>query len=131
MGVSGGRFRISRIHRGEWVAGLAGASLIAGLALPWSGGESGLDSGSFLQVLALLAGVSAVLLPVVVASSRKTDVPVVYETFMSNISTLLLVALVFRLVIPSDGGMGAGYFTVLAGTVVLVASGWISTSRET
>jgi hypothetical protein len=123
-------FSLARVHPLEWAVGLSGVALIVGLLLPWSGGSSALDSPGFLDVVLALFAVTAVLLPVVTASSPRTNVPIVYETFLWTISLLLVIVLVIKAVFPPDGGFGSGFWLVLAATLVTSLSAWRSVGRE-
>ncbi len=119
-----------RVHVSEWLVGLGGLLMLAGLLLPWSGGESAFEDPSVLKLIAGLAGLAAVAVPIVVAASAKTDLPVVWETFLSTSMLLLVVLLAVRLVWPPDGGLESGFFTVAAGSLVVTVAGWVSVSRE-
>lgn len=119
-----------RVRASEWLVGLGGLLLLAGLLMPWSGGESALEDPSVLKLMAGLAGLAAVAVPIVVAASSKTDLPVVWETFLSTFMLLLVIILAVRLVWPPDGGLESGFFTIAAGSLVVTVAGWVSVSRE-
>ncbi len=119
-----------RVHSAEWLVGLGGVVVLVGLLLPWAGGESSFESLSLLKLLVIASGLAALALPVIVASSSKTDLPVVWETFLSIFASLLLVPLAVRLIWPPSGGLEQGFFVVAAGCLLLAAAGWASVSRE-
>ena len=123
-------FSLSRIHPLEWVTGLAGIALIAGLLLPWSGGESALQSPGFLDVVLLLIGVFAAMLPVAIASSPRSNVPIVYETTLGTFTLLFAIVMVVKIVFPPDGGFDSGFWLALAAILVLCAADWRSAARE-
>lgn len=120
----------SRVHPFEWLAGIFGLAMIAGLFMPWSGGESAFESPGFIDVIVLLIAVAAVLLPIVVASSARTNVPIVYETTLWTISLLFVIVLVVRIVFPPDGGHESGFWLAFAGTLAMSFCVWRSVDRE-
>ncbi len=119
-----------RVHASEWLVGAGGLAVLAGSLLPWAGGESAFEAFSLLKLLVLLAGLAAVAVPVLVASSSKTDLPVVWETFLSTFMLLVLVLLAVRLVWPPEGGLESGFFTVAGGSLLITVAGWAAVSRE-
>ena len=100
------------------------------LFLPWYGEETAFESIGVLDVLLALAGLGGLLMPVIAARSRYTNVPVVSETLISDLATIVMVVLLLKLLWTPDGGLKAGYFLGLAGAVLLTVSGWKSTARE-
>ncbi|HRV59220.1 MAG TPA: hypothetical protein P5138_01185 [Solirubrobacterales bacterium] len=123
-------FSFSRVHPLEWLAGLCGIALICALIMPWSGGKASSDSPGLLGVLLLLNGVFAFLLPFVVASSPRTNVPIVYETFLWTVTLLLTIVLLVKLAFPPDGGFDSGFWLALGATLVASLSLWRSVGRE-
>lgn len=120
-----------RIHPGEWLIGLAGLILLAGLIfLPWNGDESALASPGLLDILLLLIAAAAVLVPVIVASSSRTNVPMITETLLWTVSLLFGLILLFRAAFPPEGGFEAGFWLVLAATLALGFTLWRSVARE-
>ena len=119
-----------RVHLPEWLVGLGGLAVLGGLFLPWAGDQSAVESLSVLKLLVLLGGLAAVAVPIVVASSAKTDLPVVWETFLSTFMILILLLLTIRLVWPPAAGLESGFFTVAAGSLLLTVAGWFSVARE-
>jgi hypothetical protein len=121
---------LKRVHLMEWLAGFAGLIILIGLGLPWSGDNSGFESFSLLKLILELLAVAAVLIPVVVALSSKTDLPMVWELFTSIAAVIAVLILIARLIFPPDAGLGSGFFVVLGGAVLLCAGGWRSVARE-
>jgi hypothetical protein len=115
----------------EWLVGLSGLAVLVGLALPWSGGVSGYESFSALKLVLELVAVAALLVPLVVALSAKTDLPIIWELFTSIFATVLLVWLLVRLAFAPDAGLDTGFFVVLASVVLMNVAGWKSVARET
>lgn len=122
--------RFGRVHPLEWLSSACGLLILIGLALPWYGEQTGLETISLLDVILAVAAVSAVVLPVVLAVTTKTDIPIVFETFLSTLALLAAVLLMLKLVLPPDGGLESGFFLGLAGAVLLSWAGWRSTTRE-
>jgi hypothetical protein len=123
-------FSLSRIHPGEWLVGLFGLALLAGLLLPWDRGSSALSSPGFLDVVLGLIAVAAVLLPLIVALSARTDVPIAYETFLWPITLLFGLVLIVKAFFPPDGGFDGGFWLALAATLALGFALWRSVDRE-
>ena len=119
-----------RVHASEWLVGAGGLAVIAGMLLPWAGGESAFEALSLLKLLVLMAGLAAVAVPVLVAASARTDLPVVWETFLSTFMLLVVILVAVRLLWPPEGGLESGFFTVVAGSLLITVAGWISVSRE-
>lgn len=119
-----------RVQVSEWLVGAGGIAVLAGLLMPWAGGENAFEAFSLLRLLVLLAGLAAVAVPVVVASSPRTDLPIVWETFLSTFMLLLVLLLVVRLIWPPGEGLDSGFFTVAAGSLLITVAGWTAVSRE-
>ncbi len=122
--------KLGRIHLWEWLTGGAGLLILVGLGFEWSGGDSGYESFSLLKLLLILVGVGALLIPVVVASSAKDELPIVWELFASMAASVVLLILLIRLLFSPDDGLETGYWVVLAGTVAACVAGWRSVARE-
>lgn len=122
--------KLSRVHAMEWLTGLSGLAVLAGLALPWSDAVSGYESFSALKLVLELVALAALLVPLVVALSIKTDVPIVWELFTSIFATVLLVWLVVRLLFAPDAGLDTGFFVVFASVLLMNVAGWRSVARE-
>jgi len=125
-----GRFVSGRVHLPEWLVGIGGIAVLAGLLLPWSGGATATESLSLLKLLLMVVGAAAVAVPVVVAMSSRNDLPVAWETLLAVAVTLVTLVLLIRLLLPPDEGLADGFFVVLAGSVLTVLAGWRSVARE-
>lgn len=121
---------LARVQLPEWLAGLFALAVIAGLARPWSGGETALASPGFFDVVLLLAAVAALLLPLIVASSPRTGLPVVYETLLWIVLLILILVLFIKAFLPPEGGYDTGFWITLAGTFLLGLALWRSVGRE-
>lgn len=105
--------------------------MIIGLFLPWSEGSSGFGSFNALILLLALNGLAALLVPVVVAASRLTDVPIAWQTLLWLASIPLLVAtIVVVFLTPPALDQGAGTWLTVAGLVAVGLAGWRSVRRE-
>jgi len=122
--------RFGRVHPLEWLSAACGVLILIGLSMPWYGDQSGLESVSVLDVILALAAISAVLLPIVLAVTTKTDIPIVFETFLSTLAVVAAVVLVVKLVFRPEGGVERGFYLGLIGSILLSWAGWRSTSRE-
>lgn len=120
----------NRVHPAEWLAAACGLLILIGLTMPWYGSQSGLDLVSLLDLILGLAAISAVALPVVLAVTRTTNVPIVFETLLSTLALLAAAGLVLKLIWAPDGGLKSGFFLGLAGAALLSWAGWRSASRE-
>ena len=120
----------SRVHFTERLTGLFGILVLIALLLPpWSDGSSALESPGSLDLLLLLIALAAILLPITVTLSARTDVPIVYETMLWTITLLFAVFLAVKLLFPPDAGFQSGYWLVLAGTVLMSFALWRSVGR--
>ena len=114
----------------DLLVGLGGAAVLVGLALDWSGSGTGYETLSVLKVLLLVAALIALLEPVILFSTRKTDLPVVWQTTLCLLGTALTLVLVGKAVFPPEPGFGLGFYVVLAGILVASAAAWTTVSRE-
>lgn len=123
-------FSLARVHSGEWLAFVSGMAVIVGLALPWSEGATALAEPGLLDLLVLLAGLLALLLPVVVSSSVRTNVPVVYETSLWVFSLIVGLIMVIKLAFPPEGGFETGFWISHVAMLILSLAVWRSVARE-
>jgi hypothetical protein len=122
--------KLSRARAGEWLAGLFGLVILASLMLPWQGDASAISSPGVLDLVLLLIAVAAVALPVIVISSSRTNVPIVYETTLWTVSLLFSIVLLIKAFFPPEGGFETGFWLALAGIVLTSFSVWRSVARE-
>lgn len=114
----------------DLLVGLGGAAVLVGLALDWSGSGTGYETLSVLKVLLLAAALIALLEPIILFSTRKTDLPVVWQTTLCLLGTVLTLVLVGKAVLPPEPGFGPGFYVVLVGILVASAAAWTTVSRE-
>ena len=119
-----------RVHPLEWLSSVCGLLILVGLSLPWYGDEAGIDAVGPLDVILALVAVAALALPFVVARSRKTDVPIVFETLLMDLSLVASIVLAIKLLWHLGGGLSSGFFVGLAGAFVLFWAVRRSTARE-
>jgi hypothetical protein len=122
--------KFGRVHPLEWIAALTGIAVSVGLALPWSGESAALSSPGFLDVLLLVVAAAAIVLPVSVAMSEHTNVPIVYETMLWSLSGLTALFMVVKAAFPPEGGFQSGFWLALAGTSAMSFALWRSVARE-
>lgn len=118
---------LARPRPSEWIAGLAGLTLIVALFLPWyEAGDrsaSGWGSLALIDVLLALAGLgSLILLGLVLA--RRSDATLIAVTSLATLVTIIatLLALI-RLAVPADDAVGGGStraFGVLLATAAIL-----------
>lgn len=114
----------------DLLVGAGGAVVLVGLGLDWSEGVTGYGSLSVLKVILALAGLLALLEPVVLFATRKTDLPVVWETTLALIGSILILILIGKALLPPAGGFDLGFYVVLAGMFIATAATWTTLSRE-
>lgn len=119
-----------RVRAGEWIASLCGALILVAMFMPWYGSESAFSQISLLDLILAVVAVIAVLLPVILARSRTTNIPIVTETFVSTLAVIAAILLLIKLVWAPEGGLKTGFYLGLAGSVLLAIFGWKSTARE-
>ena len=73
---------------------------------------------------------AGILLPLIVAGSSRTNVPIVYETFLWTITLLFALVMIVKAFFPPEGGFGNGFWLALLATVVLSFTLWRSVDRE-
>jgi len=128
----------TRIHRGEVVAGLAAALLLALLFLtPWfrfgsgaahadADGWHGLPTLRWLLVVTALTGLSLVTSQ---ATRRAPALPVTLSVITTMLGALTTLALIIRL--PTDSGSPrVGAFAGLLAAAALTVGGFLSLRRE-
>jgi hypothetical protein len=121
---------LARVRAGEWLVALAGAVVLVSLFLPWHGEDAALASPGVLDIVLLIVGFVAFALPFVLAVTRTTNIPIVTETWISTMAVITTIWLLIKLVWPPAGGFESGFYLGLAGSVLMMISGWKSTARE-
>lgn len=125
-----GPFRLDRIHLSEALIGVSGILMLG--ALPFASAEQDSIFGA-ISVLGILVGVigaASLALPVVVAISSRTDLPIAWETLLSGAASLLTLVLLAVFAASLAGGLREGFLVVLSGSVLCTAAGWRSVARE-
>lgn len=116
----------------DFAVALAGVAVLFGLAFEWvaGSGSSGYEGISILRVILVLTGLAGIALPLVLARTRKSDVPVVWEGFLAPLSSVLFLVLALKLLLPPGDGAGTGLFVVTAAMLALTVCCWKTLSRE-
>ena len=114
--------KLSRVHPFEWLVGLIGLILVAGIV-------STVSSPGTLHVVVLLVAAAGAMLPVTVSMSARTNVPIIFETMLWIVSILVSLILLFKAIFPSDVVFGSGWLT-LAGMLAMSFALWRSVARE-
>ena len=116
----------------DLLVALGGIGILVGLGLEWVAGSggSGYEGISVFRVILTLAGLAGLALPAVLATTRKSDVPVVWETFLAPVSSILFMILALKLLFPPEGGPGAGMVVVTVAMLFLTVTCWKTLSRE-
>lgn len=120
----------NRIRGLDLLVALGGLLILVGLALEWSDG-TGYDGLSVLRFMVILVAIAGLALPVVLAATRKTDVPVIWEAFLAPVSSVFFLIVAIKILLPPEDGAGVGMFVAAAGLLVLTTSCWKALSRET
>ena len=130
---------LREVRNGEWIAGAAGAALIAALFLPWYGADgtsatiNAWQSFSVLDVILLVCGVFGVLLLLAEIQQRTSAVPLAIGglgTWLGLIATALVL---FRgLAFPPGEGTTRewGVYVALVASATLFAGFWRSIGDE-
>ena len=116
----------------DLLVALGGIGILVGLGLEWVAGSggSGYEGISVLRLILALAGLAGLALPAVLATTRKSDVPVIWETFLAPVSSILFLILALKLLFPPEGGPGPGMVVVTVAMLFLTATCWKTLSRE-
>lgn len=114
----------------DLLVGIGGAAVFVGLGLDWSAGQTGYETLSALKVLLLIAGAMALLEPIVLFFTRKTDLPVVWQTTFCLLGSALTLILVGKAVFPPEPGFDLGFYVTLGGMLVASGAAWTTVSRE-
>ncbi len=114
--------KLSRVHPFEWLAGLVGLTVVIGMI-------SEINSPGALHVIVFLVAAAGAVLPVAVAMSARTNVPIIYETLLWIVSGLVGLILVIKSVFSSEVGFEPGWLA-LAGMLAMSFALWRSVARE-
>jgi hypothetical protein len=137
---------LRRLRAGEWLAAIAGVSLIVTLFLPWydtgAGTRAGFDTMrnpvtgfealSIIDILLVLLAALALALPLLQATQDAPNKPVGAAVLTVVLGTLGVLLVLFRLIdAPVDGfEVEAGAWLALLATIALTAGGWLSLAAE-
>ena len=112
---------------------LGGLGVLVGLGLEWNvdPGDSGYSSLTLLRIFLIIVALAGLALPIVLAMTRKSDLPVVLEALLAPVSSLLFVILAVKVILGPTGGAGTGMVLATVGALLLSACCWKALSRET
>ena len=109
---------VSRLRRGEQIAGVSGIALLlimfifdwftveaAGGLGPSFGGNAW-DTMEIIRFILLLTALAAIALAVVRATQSNVDMPVALSAITAGLGILSVVLIIFRIISPPDGGVG-------------------------
>ena len=115
---------LRRLRVGEWLAGLAGATMLVSLFLTWFDEQSGWEAFAITDVLVALVAVGALVLLVVTARFRSASPAIAYEGLLTLAGLVTLLVVAIRLIWPPDDAVdtGAGAWLGLAASSGLVAA---------
>jgi hypothetical protein len=137
-------FDLSRLRRGELIAGAGGVVLLASvLILPWYGASgpggsvtvTGWSALSILRWLILLDGLAAVALATAQAACRAPALPVSLSVISTVLGAVTAIALVYRVLINLPGpdsivAQRLGAFLGLVAAVAIVYGAFASMREE-
>ncbi|CAA9480648.1 MAG: hypothetical protein AVDCRST_MAG30-773 [uncultured Solirubrobacteraceae bacterium] len=146
---------VSRLRKGEWVAGLSGLALLILLFLPWYGGADGVTSGapgwvayapaemsdasawqvfSVVDLLLLLTALAGLTVAVMAALQRAPALPVASAVIATGIAIVMVLVVLYRIVNqpgPNDlVGVRIGAYLGLLAVLGVAAGGWLTMGDE-
>ena len=142
---------VSRLNRGEQIAGIAGIVLLLDMWIfDWFsysagfGGVTGSAGGDawqvfdFIDIVIFITAVSAIALAVTAASSTEVNAPVALSAVTAGLGILATILILFRIISPPDQGLGdlvdvSRSFGVWLGLVAAAAvayGGWAAMQEE-
>ncbi len=124
--------KLSRIRRGEWIAGGGSAVLLLSmLLLPWFhslDGWHGLSHGRWLLLATVVSGLALVLLQ---AGRAAPAIPVTLSVFVEILGGLSALWLIYRVLIsPPGDSRQVGGFIALIGACAIAYGGYASARQE-
>jgi len=127
-------FDLSRLRRGEWIAGTSALVLLACLLLlQWYGSLNGWHGLTHLRWLVLLTILAALALVYSQASRRAPAIPVTMSMIVTVLAGVDAIALVYRVLIDPPGGASsahAGAYLGLVSALALAYGGYRSMRTE-
>lgn len=123
------RFVASRVRPPEWGIGAASLALLLDTSLvSWFGSDTGWQALSFTRYLIALAGLAGLATWWFQGSRRSPAIPICATAVTLFLSTLLSLALIWRVLLdpPGSGSAAAGAFIGLVLALVLAAAAYWS-----
>jgi hypothetical protein len=125
---------MARLRGAEWIAGAAGAGLLAALFLAWYSGASAWEAFSVLDVVLALLALVPLALVVLQATRESPSLPATLST-LTVVAGMLATLLIGYRIVDQPGanaavGVDAGAWLALAAAVVTTGAGWRSLADE-
>jgi hypothetical protein len=147
---------ISKLNRGEQIAGIAGIVLLLSMWIfdwfSYSGAASvggiSVNVGSiggdawqvfgFIDIIIFLAAISGIGLALVAASSTEVNAPVALSAITAGLGILATILILFRIISPPDQGFGDavdvgrsfGVWLGLVASAAVAYGGWAAMQEE-
>ena len=127
---------LRRLRAGEWITGAAGALLLVTLFLGWYSGDDGTRTGweslGALDVVLALLALAALAVPIVTAAYRVPAVPIAHQSLIVLASSLVTLAVLFRVLNLPDWATGReiGLWLGLLATLGVAAGALIAIRDE-
>lgn len=130
---------LSRLRKGEWVAGLSGLALLILLFLPWYGLGLELDVSawqafSIVDLLLLLTALAGLTVAVMAALQRAPALPVASAVIATGIAIVMVLVVLYRILNqpgPNDlVGVRIGAYLGLLAVLGVAAGGWLTMGDE-
>ena len=125
---------MARLRAAEWIAGAAGAGLLAALFLGWYSGASAWEAFSVLDVALALLALVPLALVVLQATRESPSLPAMFST-LTVVAGMLATLLIGYRIVDQPGANAAvevegGAWIGLAAAIVATGAGWRSLADE-
>ncbi len=137
---------VSRLTRGEQIAGVSGLALLLIMFIfDWFTVDAGLvsvggnawDTMEFIRFIILLAALAGIAEAVLSATQSTYQAPVAVSALAAGLGILAVVLILFRILSPPDGGVdgldigrGIGVFLGLIAAGGVAYGGWVAMQEE-
>jgi hypothetical protein len=113
---------LRRVRAWDWLAGIAGAVLIASLFLHWYGSKTGWQSFTVIDVILLIVGLFGITIVAVNATQRTMAIPQAAAGLSVLPALVAVVLTVYRAASPPTAGVTreAGVWVALGAALVLL-----------
>jgi prepilin signal peptidase PulO-like enzyme (type II secretory pathway) len=144
---------VSRLNRGEQIAGIAGIALILIMFIfDWftvsagsgdfkvSAGGNAWEVFDFIDIILFVAAVSGIALALTAASSGEVNAPVALSAITAGLGILATILVIYRIIDVPDGGIpeglgvdvgrAIGVWLGLIASAALAYGGWLAMQEE-